>query len=307
MKKPNVYLTALTVAVALTALSRLQQPPTTAAAPEGALAVAKQVKPAATPEPLERPQPKRFSADCADAVSEPLQHLQSADAAFTLQEIYALGCELSEADRLALYEWIRITATDEETLYLKDEVLNQLERQRPFPEEYAEQLADMALDQLLDADLRGYILQHLRLNYGRFSEFEQAFVLDTYYQTLKESHNDAGGTALINLTECAQAGQRVDLSVLRAAAYTQAFEQRTSTGNRVTAMQCAVELGVEGMTEQLKAVIESEDEPLGVKLSAVAALAATDGRAQKTYLHKLIGSGHGLYKQAVEHNLKIVE
>ncbi len=253
---------------------------------------------------VKRPSPRRLSIDNVDRVSSKIKHLQKSDSVISLDEIYALGENLSYEDRLALYEWVRISETDEETLYLKDEVFNQLERQEAFPEEYAEQLSDMALDQSLDSDLRGYVLQHLRLNYGEFTDFQKAFVLDTFYDTLKESENDAGGTALINLTEMIKKGYQVDSDSVREAAYTQAFEQTESVGNQVTALQCCVELGITDISKQLKAVIENKESPVGLKLSAVAALASRAGHDEKKYLTMLSTKDGGLYKKAIENNLK---
>lgn len=253
---------------------------------------------------VKRPSPRRLSIDNVDRVSAKIKHLQKSDSIITLEEIYALGENVSYEDRLALYEWVRISETDEETLYLKDEVFNQLERQEAFPEEYAEQLSDMALDQSLDSDLRGYLLQHLRLNYEEFTDFQKAFVLDTFYDTLKESENDAGGTALINLTEMIKKGYQIDSDSVKEAAYTQAFEQTESIGNQATAIQCCVELGIKDISEQLKEVIDNEQSPVGLKLSAVAALASTAGSIEKKYLRMLSSKGGGLYKKAIENNLK---
>lgn len=226
---------------------------------------------------IKRPVPRRLSIDNVDRVSADMRYLQKSDSIILLEEIYELGEQLLYEDRLALYEWIRITATDEETLYLKDEVLNQLERQETFPEEYAAQLSDMALDQSLDSDLRGYMLQHLRLNYGVFTDFQKAFVLDTCYEALKESGNDAGGTALINLTEFIKKGLNIDTELVREAAYNLAFEQYESVANRVTAIQCCVELGVTGIRGQLQEIIEDDTAPFGLKLSARAAFKELEG------------------------------
>ncbi len=249
---------------------------------------------------VKRPIPERLTPDAAKKLAAPFPQVADGTKIITLKEIYALGKRMSKEDRLALYEWVRKSVTDRKTLFMKDEIFNQLERQDGFPPEYAAQLCDMAVDRSLDADLRGYVLQHLRSTYDKFTDEEREFVLDTFYNTLNESDNDAGGTALLSLTEFLKQGIPVDKDVVSQAAFEQAFGDNSSIPNKVTAMQCCAELGVQGTTESLKREIMNPKNPKGLKLSAVAALAKNAGDQEREFLEKLKNTDRGFYRKAIE-------
>lgn len=251
---------------------------------------------------VKKPIPKRFVGGDKAYLSESVKSVYTEGFVnLSWKDIDALGDELSWYDRLALYELIRNSKTDRNTLFLKDEIFNQLEEQKAFPQEYASQLTDMAADKNLDADLRGYAIQHIRSTFDRFTEDEQVAVLDTLYNVLDEVDNEAGGTALLTLTEFISEKRNIDSYIVKNAAERQAFGNASSVANKVTAMQCCVSLEVKDMSLQLRNIIENENSPRGLKLSAVSTLAKTSDEEDKNYLEALKGQDDGFYDKAISH------
>lgn len=251
---------------------------------------------------VERPKLVQLSDSHKAHLSKPVKSVYTEDFVnLSWKDIDALGDELSWYDRLALYELVRHSQTNRKTLFLKDEIFNQLEEQKAFPEEYAMQLTDIVADKTLDADLRGYAVQHLRSMFDKFTEDEQTIVLDTLYNALEEVNNEAGGTALLTLTEFIVESRNVDSYIVKNAAELYAFGDDSSVANKVTAMQCCVSLGVKNISLQLRDIIERENSPRGLKLSAISALAKIADEDDQAYLEAFKGADDGFYDKAIAH------
>jgi HEAT repeats len=239
----------------------------------------------------------------------PILGLSQESAAVRWAAVLALGTRLNQAERAALYDYLRGHEADPPGPMqgvIKNDVILALKSQEPPPRELPRVLLSMFYDQAQDPVIRNYALQHLGTWYGQVAEKTQ--VLDALWAGTTDADASIQGTALIGLSRLVQHGTpsqptsagatgaqhlspngdtEVDTARLAAVASTLATDSAANDVARLTALQVCAELGIKDVLPAAVALAEgAASTPL--RMSAVAALGALGGPDQASLLNRLV-------------------
>src|SRR5208282_854053 len=244
----------------------------------------------------------------SDAI-RPILGLGQESPAVRWAAVRALGTHLNQAERTALYDYLRGHELDPPGAMrgvIKNDVILALKSQEPPPRELPGVLLSMFYDQAQDPVIRNYALQHLGTWYERVAEKTQ--VLDALWVGTTDIDPSIQGTALIGLSRLVQGsaasqpppagatgsqplspnrGADVDTARLAAAASTLATDPAANDVARLTALQVCAELGIKGV---LPAAVSLAEGAGGVplRMSAVAAVGALGSSDQAPLLNRLV-------------------
>jgi len=133
-------------------------------------------------------------------VSDAVQKIvdDSGDALTRVKLVNRLSRNLSEADRLALYNYLRHGASSRETNPLKNDILNVLRDQTVPPPELTQVMLDIFYDENQSMAIRSYALQHMRPWYWEENMRDPA-IRQAFYDGLEQTGNELSGVALLAL------------------------------------------------------------------------------------------------------------
>jgi hypothetical protein len=232
----------------------------------------------------------------------PILGLSQESPAVRWAAVRALGTRLNQAERTALYDYLRGHELDPPGPMrgvIKNDVILALKSQEPPSQELPGVLLSMFYDKAQDPVIRNYALQHLGTWYERVAE--KAPVLDALWAGTADIDASIQGTALIGLSRLVQAsassqpppadspnrGPQPDTARLTVVASTLATDSAANDVARLTALQVCAELGIKDV---LPAAIGLADGAAStpLRMSAVAAVGALGGPDQASLLNRLL-------------------
>jgi hypothetical protein len=222
------------------------------------------------------------------------------------QAIKSLGGQkLSDADRKALYDYLRQPGAHDDqqvTQVLKNELMDALCTVQPPPPGLRELLTQIQQNAGEDEVLRDYAVQHLSAFYRQMSSaagldatFQAAELQQTrqtLFDALGQTDTSMAGTALLGLSQLAQSGwPGVDAGQISAAALKLAENENAGELTRITAFQVCANLKTQ---DALPAILNAAQsgQTVPVQISAIAALGALGDASQIPWLNSLIQDGN---------------
>ena len=254
---------------------------------------AQQASVVAATHPMTPPPPASLSVP--DAI-RPILGLSQESPAVRWAAVRALGTHLDQAERAALYDYLRGHELDPPGPMrgvIKNDVILALKSQEPAPRELPGVLLSMFYDQAQDPVIRNYALQHLGTWYEQTAEKTQ--VLDALWAGTTDADPSTVGTALIGLSRLAQRGAapqspsaggagsgplspngsaEVDAARLTALASALAADSTASDVARLTALQVCAELGNKAVLP-VAVSLAGGAASVPLRMSAVAAVRST--------------------------------
>jgi HEAT repeat protein len=256
----------------------------------------------------------------SDAI-RPILGLGQESPAVRWAAVRALGTRLNQAERTALYDYLRGHELDPPGPMrgvIKNDVILALKSQEPPPKELAGVLLSMFHDQAQDPVIRNYALQHLGTWYERVAEKTQ--VLDALWAGTGDIDASIQGTALIALGRLVQGnassepppagyangGGQLDVTRLTLVASTLATDSVANDVARLTALQVCAELGIkEALPTAVSLAEGAASTPL--RMSAVAAVGALGGPEQAPLLNRLVAADDPRIQTAARAALRRLE
>jgi HEAT repeat protein len=251
----------------------------------------------------------------------PILGLSQESATVRWAAVRALGTHLNQAERTALYDYLRGHELDPPGPMrgvIKNDVILALKSQEPPPKELAGVLLSMFYDPAQDPVIRNYALQHLGTWYERVAEKTQ--VLDALWAGTTDIDASIQGTALIALGRLLQGnassepppagyangGAQVDVARLALVASTLATDSAANDVARLTALQVCAELGIkEALPAAVSLAEGAASTPL--RMSAVAAVGALGGPEQAPLLNRLVAADDPRIQTAARAALRRLE
>jgi hypothetical protein len=201
-----------------------------------------------------------------------------------------LGRHLTEAERDALYDYLRGHETDPDGPMrgvLKNDVILALKGQQPHPKRLAGILLAMFQDREQDPVVRNYALQHLATWYDKCPD--KSRMVDALWAGTTDADPSIVGTALIGLNRLSEAPDRIDRARLTAVASAMAESESGEDTARITALQVCAEMGAKAVLP-VAAKLAGGGGDVPLRVSAVAAVGALGGATELPLLNRLAGA-----------------
>lgn len=237
----------------------------------------------------------------------PILGLSQESPAVRWAAVRALGTHLNQAERTALYDYLRGHEAEPAGPMrgvVKNDVILALKRQQPPPQELAGALAGMFYDKEQDPMIRNYALQHLASWYGQCSEKRE--IVDALWAGTTDTDASTVGTALIGLSRLSQASAPVDTVRLTTAATTVAVNPSGNETARITALQVCSQLGVKDVLP-VAVNLAGGSGTVPLRVSALAAVGALGGADQIPWLNRLLEADDARIQTAARTALRRLE
>jgi HEAT repeat protein len=232
------------------------------------------------------------------------------------QAVLALGKKLSDADREALYDFLRQHSSADgrqPEQVLKNELMNALCQMQPPPTGLRDLLTQLYQDSSQDLVLRDYAVQHLTAFYQQMGAAvgveaqaqaeDLAQTRQTLWSALNDTDTSIAGTALLGLSQLSQAGwPGFDPNQIGAAALKMAGDSGAGELARITALQVCASLGTkDALPVILNAAQQGDTVP--VQISAIAALGALGDAGEIPFLNRLLQGTNDRLRLPAQHAL----
>jgi hypothetical protein len=262
------------------------------------------------------------AAKAEQSLSSAIRKIVDEQAGYTKREeaIHALKGKLGEADREALYVFLRQHCPGDDGQLgqvLKNGVLDRLCQEEPPPPGLRELLTQIYQDPSQNIVLRDYAVQHASAFYrqmasapgmdpqSRDDELNQA--QQVLWAAVNNTDSSISGTALLGLSQLSQEGwPGLDGDKIGSTALKLAGDNTAGELTRITAFQVCANLGVEdALGVVLGAAQQGETE--SVRISAIGALGALGGAGQLPFLNGVLQGSDERLKPAAQGALNRIE
>jgi HEAT repeat protein len=252
--------------------------------------------PSPAPSPLLNSQLSTLNSSSVPDAIRPILGLSQESSAVRWAAVRALGPRLNQAERTALFDYLRGHEEDAAGPMrgvLKNDVILALKHQEPPPKELAGVLLGMFHDQEQDPVIRNYALQHLATWYEQAAEKPK--VLDALWAGITDADASIQGTALIGMSRLAtrqtgfQTASEIDRARLTTVALSAATDSSRPDTARLSALQVCAELGIQDVLATAMSLAES-GASVPLRMSAVAAVGALGAGDQAAFLNRLLSS-----------------
>ena len=262
------------------------------------------------------------AANSEQSLSSAIRLIVDEQAGYPKREeaLHALAGKLAEADREALYVFLRQHCPGDDGQLgqvLKNELLDRLCQVELPPPGLRDLLTQIYQDPGQNIVLRDYAIQHLSAFYRQMASAPGVDPqthddeLNQAQQVLWSSVNDTGssisGTAMLGLCQLSQEGwPGLDQSKIGSTALKLAADSNAGELTRITAFQVCANLGVkDALGVVLGAAQQGETE--SVRISAIGALGALGGADQLPFLNSVLQGSDERLKPAAQGALNRIE
>jgi len=197
-----------------------------------------------------------------------------------------LSHKLSDAEKRALYYYLKNGENNDDTKVLKNDMINALRAQEPPPPELTDVLLDIFHDKNQDIVMRSYALQHLRPWYEMEKMYSQAIV-DAFHEGAEEHSTEISGVALLAMNYLAEKKvSGFDVQTVSTQAVNLAEDESASVLSRISAVSICGRLNSTEALPVVRTLAESSDS-VTLRVSAIAALGSLGGTDDLKLLQKL--------------------
>ena len=181
--------------------------------------------------------------------------------------------DLDRDERLAIYAYIAWGANDENSYAVKNDLLNEMRKQKLPPPELAAAMIDMVYADDLDSVIRIYALQHLRPWFEDNPDpSDRRRIADAYIEFAKNSKSELSGVALLALHSLSESfPDYFNAGTIKDAAASTVASDSSNTLSRTSAIQICANMGCSSSLPAIREIAASSTGST-MKASAIAAI-----------------------------------
>lgn len=172
----------------------------------------------------------------------------------------SLPGNLSEAERHALYEYLKHGVDLPGSNHLKNDLLNTLRNQLTPPPELTQVMLDIFYDTQQNMAMRSYALQHMRPWYWEENMRDPA-IKKAFYDGLDQTNNELSGVALLALNYLAEElPSEFDRTFIAEKAAIIAGDSSGSELSRITALDVSSRFGNDSVLPVARKILQDDTE-----------------------------------------------